>query len=274
MSRNSAPQVSSVSASTVATKSRTSSPPRGEADGAGACVTGGGVPSPPWRITLGSNPKKSASTSSTIVPMPPPATSGTLMPRRSSTLSLCLPPIQRTAPPPRGDGALRCNRGAEETGAGTLQHGRGVILQVLLYPGLVDLDRRAGAFVLQEHGHARIALAPAAVERLRHLHQRQLAQPHRHPVLAADGGGQAHVLVRQTQREARRLVLVLQIVVAESVIEPLTAVGALAHRLPQRRRLEARLHPHREDLGQRRLHRVARAVVHELGDRACTDSPD
>src|SRR5438046_3798515 len=176
MSRNSAPQVSSVSASTVATRSRASPPRRAEADGAGAGGTGGGVPSPPWRITLGSNPKKSASTSSTIVPMPPPATSGTPMPRRSSTLSLCLPPIQRTAPPPRGDGALRCNRGAEETGAGTLQHGRGVFLQDLLDPGLVDLDRHAGAFVLHEHGHGQIALGQAAVARIRQFTKRHHAE--------------------------------------------------------------------------------------------------
>src|SRR2546427_397912 len=113
-----------------------------------------------------------------------------------------------------------------------LQHRGRILLQRFLHLRLVDLDLDAGALELQQHRHARVTLAPAAVERLRHLHQRQLAQPHRHPELAADGGGEAHVLVRQAQREARRLVLVLQEIVAEPVVETLAAVGALAHGFP------------------------------------------
>src|SRR3989442_1731049 len=155
-----------------------------------------------------------------------------------------------------------------------LQHRGRILLQRFLHLRLVDLDLDAGALELQQHRHARVTLAPAAVERLRHLHQRQLAQPHRHPELAADGGGEAHVLVRQAQREARRLVLVLQEIVAEPVVETLAAVGALAHGFPERERLESRLHAHREDLGERGLHGIARAVVHELGDGAGADRPD
>src|SRR5437764_2229683 len=93
MPLNSARQVSSVSASTVATKSRRSSWPRGDVDGEGACcVVGGLVGASPWRMTRGSKPKKRASSRRTTVPMPPPATSGPPKPRRSSMLSLCLPP--------------------------------------------------------------------------------------------------------------------------------------------------------------------------------------
>src|SRR2546428_3830946 len=114
-----------------------------------------------------------------------------------------------------------------------LQHRGRILLQRFLHLRLVDLDLDAGALELQQHRHARVTLAPAAVERLRHLHQRQLAQPHRHAELAADGGGEAHVLVRQAQRQARRLVLVLQEIVAEPVVETLATVGGLAPRLPE-----------------------------------------
>jgi len=52
------------------------------------------------------------------------------------------------------------------------------------------------------------------------------------------------------------------------------AARPLPHRLPQRERIDARLDAHREDLGQRGLDDVARAVVDELRDRSGADRPD
>jgi len=78
--------VSSVSASTTATKSRPSSWP---GDAAGVWVVGAGAS--PCRMTLGSKPKKSAASTRMMLPIPPPATSGTPIPRLSSMLSLRLP---------------------------------------------------------------------------------------------------------------------------------------------------------------------------------------
>src|SRR5262249_14460433 len=151
---------------------------------------------------------------------------------------------------------------------------RWVVLQDLPHLRLLDLEGQTRPLEFQQHRHARVALAPAAVERLGHLHERQLAEPHGHAELTDDGGGQAHVLVGQAQRHGRRVVAVLQKVVAEAVVQALAAVGALAHGLPERGWLEPGLGAHREDLRERRLHGVARAVVDQLGDGARADGAD
>ena len=51
------------------------------------------------------------------------------------------------------------------------------------------VDFHAGALFLQRHGDARIAVAPAAVERLGHLGERQIRQLHRDVVLTTDLAG-------------------------------------------------------------------------------------
>src|SRR5215813_2042526 len=133
----------------------------------------------------------------------------------------------------------------------------------LLHP---HLD--TGALLLERHGDARVALAPAAVERFRHLGERQVRQAHRHALLAAKLGGEGDVLVRQAQGEVRRIVLAAEELVRRPVEGPLAAGRTHAHGLPERQRLDARLHAERENLRQRGLDGVAGAIVDELGDRA------
>ena len=64
----------------------------------------------------------------------------------------------------------------------------------------------------------------------------------------------------------------------EELAEPVEGTGAagraLAHRLPQFERIDAGLDAHREDFGERDIHDRARAIVHELGDRAGADRAD
>ena len=99
-------QTSSVSASTTETNLRSSSSAfEGAGPGPGATWV---VGSPPWRMTLGSNPKIKPAMIRITVPMPPPAMpSGTPMPRRSSTLSLCLPICHRMIDSFRAPGPSR-----------------------------------------------------------------------------------------------------------------------------------------------------------------------
>src|SRR5437899_5258727 len=115
----------------------------------------------------------------------------------------------------------------------------------------LDLDARA--LLLQQHRHARVALGPAAIERLGHLLERDVGQPHRHLVLAAERRRQSDVLVGQPQRERRWVELPRQELIGEPVERAPPASGALADRLPQRDRLDTGLDAHREDLGQRGL---------------------
>ena len=84
----------------------------------------------------------------------------------------------------------------------------------------------------------------------------------------------SHVLVRQAQREGRRVVFVRQELVDQPVEAAPPAAGALPHRLPQRQRLDPGLDAHREDLGEAALHRIAGAIVHQLRDRAGADRAD
>ena len=60
----------------------------------------------------------------------------------------------------------------------------------------------------------------------------------------------------------------------ESIERALAADRALAHRLEQRQRVDTRLDAHGERFGQRALDHVARAVVHQLGDRPRADRAD
>src|SRR5208283_4541401 len=48
----------------------------------------------------------------------------------------------------------------------------------------------------------------------------------------------------------------------------------LPHRLPQLKRLDPGLDPHRKDLGERHAHHCTGAIVHELGDGAGADRAD
>src|SRR2546429_9806874 len=106
---------------------------------------------------------------------------------------------------------------------------------------LRHLDLHAGALLLQEHRHARVALGPAAIERLGHLLERDVGEPHRHLVLAAERRRQSDVLVGQPQRERRWVELPRQELIGEPVERAPPAAGALADRLPQRDRLGTRL---------------------------------
>src|SRR5215470_9805995 len=80
-----------------------------------------------------------------------------------------------------------------------------------------DLDLHARALFLQEHRDARVALGPAAVERLGHLLERDVGQLHRHLVLAPERRRQRDVLVGQSQRERWRIELPGQELIGETV---------------------------------------------------------
>ena len=100
---------------------------------------------------------------------------------------------------------------------------------------------------------------------------RQVRDAHRHAELASELGRERHVLVRELEREVRRLERALQELPAEAVERALAAERALPHRRPQLERIDAGLDAHREHFGERGLDHVARAVVHELRDRARAD---
>ena len=104
----------------------------------------------------------------------------------------------------------------------------------------IDLDLKAAALELEQHGRAAVAVLPAAVERFRHLGVGHVGEPHRHAELAAELGGEPHVLVRELQGEARRVVFVGQEPVVEPVEGALASAGAGAHGFPQGQRLDAR----------------------------------
>src|SRR5574341_1128005 len=132
----------------------------------------------------------------------------------------------------------------------------------------------AGALLLQRHRDAAVALAPAALHRAFELLERDRADRHRDFFLRGELHGERHVLVREPDRERRRVVDPREEVLGEPVEGALAARRALAQRPEQRERLHAALDPERENLGERRLHRKARAVVRELGDRARADRTD
>src|SRR5882724_9048216 len=140
-------------------------------------------------------------------------------------------------------------------------------------PILLDADLHARSLLLEAHGNARVALAPAAIQRLRQLGQREIRHAHGHPLLAAELGGEAHVLVGEAQGEVRRIVLAAEELVRHPVEGALAPERTLTHRLPEGERLHPRLHAHGEDFRERGLNRVAGAVVYELGDGAGADGP-
>ena len=93
-------------------------------------------------------------------------------------------------------------------------------------------------------------LRPPTRERFRHLSEREIAHAHGHAELAAKRVGERNVLVGEPERERRRIVLARQELVYQR-IERITAPSrALADRLPQRERLDARLHTHGEGFGK------------------------
>src|SRR6266850_4406006 len=84
-----------------------------------------------------------------------------------------------------------------------------------------DAGADAGALLLQQHGHARIALAPAAAQGFRQLLVSKARDLHRYALLAGQRQRKAHVLVRQPQREGRRIVGARQEKLGEPVEGPL-----------------------------------------------------
>ena len=79
--------------------------------------------------------------------------------------------------------------------------------------------------------------------------------------------------MEEAQREIRRVIGAAE-EFAEPVESPLPPGRALAHRLPQFERLDPGLDPHRHDFGKRHANNGARAIVHQLGDRAGADRTD
>ena len=65
----------------------------------------------------------------------------------------------------------------------------------------------ARAFLLEQHRNARIALAPTAVQSLRHFGERDVRELHRSVSLAAERGCERDVLMGELQREARMIEL-------------------------------------------------------------------
>ena len=117
-------------------------------------------------------------------------------------------------------------------------------------------------------------VAPAAVHRLRQLLVRQVGDSHRHAHLAAELRRQRTSLCASLQRERRRVEFVLH--------EGAASRSKVRRRPPAPWRIASHsdsgstpaLTPIVKHLGQRRLDRVAGAVVHQLGHRAGADRAD
>jgi hypothetical protein len=144
----------------------------------------------------------------------------------------------------------------------------------LAQPLGIDGDLDTGAFLLEQHHGARVAAAPAAREGFRHLREREIAHAHGQAELAPERIGERHVLVGELEREGRRVVLAGQELVDQGIEREAAPDRALAHRLPQRERLDARLDAQGEGFRERTDERIARHVVDELGDRRGADRPD
>src|SRR6516165_5524661 len=74
--------------------------------------------------------------------------------------------------------------------------GRRIALKCLLQALRIDPDFDPSTLLLQHHRRARVAIHPAAVQRLRELGKRQVGNPHRHVEISAELSGERHVLVR------------------------------------------------------------------------------
>src|SRR4051812_40949855 len=93
-----------------------------------------------------------------------------------------------------------------------------------------DLD--AGALLLEQHHHARVASLPTSVTRLPHLGIGEVADPHRHAELASQFGCELDVLGGELEREIRRIVFAGQELVEQAVEGETAATDALAHGCP------------------------------------------
>ena len=117
-------------------------------------------------------------------------------------------------------------------------------------------------------------MAPASIKGLRHLGKGEIGEPHRDAVLAADLGGEPHILVREAESERWRVENAGQEALGEPVERPSATGGTVADRLEQRHRVDARFDAHGENFGQRGLDRIARAIVDELGNCSGADLAD
>src|SRR5581483_11346543 len=106
----------------------------------------------------------------------------------------------------------------------------------------------AGTLFLQGEEGAEVPALPAALHRLAHGFHGDARLPHRHVFPVGELERERHVLVRQAQAEGRRIELVRQEVLGHAVEGALAAARALAHRLEEVERIDARLHAEREDL--------------------------
>ena len=104
--------------------------------------------------------------------------------------------------------------------------------------------------------------------------EREVGEAHRHVQLAAQRGGERHVLVRQVQAEVRRIEHRRQELIRQPIEHPRAADESLADDAPQHERVDAAFDSHREHFGKRGLDRIARAVVHELGHGCDADRAD
>ena len=126
----------------------------------------------------------------------------------------------------------------------------------------------AGSFLLQQHRHTRVPVAPATGERLRHLGEREARHPHRDPQLARELGRQSHVLVRQPQGERRDVERVAQELGGQGIEGAPASDSAHAQSAPQIERVDAAPHAQGEDLGDGDVDHVPDAVMRQLGDRS------
>src|SRR5205085_8021284 len=96
--------------------------------------------------------------------------------------------------------------------------------QLLL--GDVDLD--AGALLLQGERDAKVALGPAALHGTRQLIEGELPELHRHADFTRQLERERRILVREPQREVRRIVFSWQEILGQAIEGPFAAARALA----------------------------------------------
>src|SRR5262245_6913369 len=142
-------------------------------------------------------------------PPRPSATSSTARPNSSREAASALPSVSSA----RRDAAVTTSAGTSSrlSPATNRASRRAAVasalvgVEHLLERRRRDLDVHARPFLLQQHRDPRVAIAPAAVERLGHLLERHVGHAHRDLVLPAERDGERDVLVGQAQREGRRI---------------------------------------------------------------------
>src|SRR5712671_2441627 len=107
-----------------------------------------------------------------------------------------------------------------------------VALEYFLDTFGIDTDLDPGALLLDDHRRARVAVPPAAVQRLGELGERQIRDPHRHVEVAAELGGETPVLVGEPQRKGGGLVLAGQELIDQPVEGASPTARTVAHGLP------------------------------------------